>query len=135
MRPETESQNRDHELWNHEMQASLPCRMNGTQFWCFPWFPANSLLCIILRYTVYNYEINYTFLKHFFEFLNFLIQNVADKQRVFSRIVHPWDGLFKAMSLLTFMIRIRSKTHHWISYLWIVNKLKSTIKYVLNSTF
>ena len=28
-------------------------RMNGTQFWCFPWFPANSLLFVILRYTVY----------------------------------------------------------------------------------
>ena len=27
-------------------------RMDGTQFWCFPWFPANSLLCVILRYTV-----------------------------------------------------------------------------------
>ena len=22
-------------------------------FWCFPWFPASSLLCVILRYTVY----------------------------------------------------------------------------------
>ena len=28
-------------------------RMDGTQFWCFLWFPANSLLCVILRYTVY----------------------------------------------------------------------------------
>ena len=27
-------------------------RMDWTQFWCFPWFPANSLLCVILRYTV-----------------------------------------------------------------------------------
>ena len=27
--------------------------MDGFQFWYFPWFPANSLLCIILRYTVY----------------------------------------------------------------------------------
>ena len=27
--------------------------MDGTQFWCFLWFPANSLLCVILRYTVY----------------------------------------------------------------------------------
>ena len=24
-------------------------RMDGTQFWCFPWFAANSLLCVILR--------------------------------------------------------------------------------------
>ena len=28
-------------------------RMDGTLFWCFPWFPANSLLCVILLYTVY----------------------------------------------------------------------------------
>ena len=27
--------------------------MDGTQFWCFPWFPPNSLLCVIYRYTVY----------------------------------------------------------------------------------
>ena len=33
-------------------------RMDGTQFWCFLWFPANSLLCIILRYTVYIVSIH-----------------------------------------------------------------------------
>ena len=33
-----------HKLWG---------RMDGSQFWCFPWFPANSLLCVIYRYTVY----------------------------------------------------------------------------------
>ena len=27
--------------------------MDGTLFWCFPWFPAKLLLCIILHYTVY----------------------------------------------------------------------------------
>ena len=27
--------------------------MDGWKFWCFPWFPGNSLLCVILRYTVY----------------------------------------------------------------------------------
>ena len=31
-------------------------RMNGTQFWCFPLFPANSLLCVIIRYTVYLWK-------------------------------------------------------------------------------
>ena len=30
---------------------------DGTQFWCFPWFPSNSLHCIILRYL-------YIFLSH-----------------------------------------------------------------------
>ena len=27
-------------------------RMNGSQFWCFSWFPENSLLYVILLYTV-----------------------------------------------------------------------------------
>ena len=27
--------------------------MDGLKFWRFPWFPANSLLCVIKRYTVY----------------------------------------------------------------------------------
>ena len=27
--------------------------MDGYQFWCFLWFPAKSLLCVIYRYTVY----------------------------------------------------------------------------------
>ena len=31
-------------------------RMDGTQFWCFSWFPTNSLLCVILHYTVYVYN-------------------------------------------------------------------------------
>ena len=30
--------------------------INGTQFWWFPWFPANSLLCVIYRYTVYIWK-------------------------------------------------------------------------------
>ena len=28
-------------------------RMDGLKFLCFPWFPENSLLCVILCYTVY----------------------------------------------------------------------------------
>ena len=27
-------------------------RMDGWKFWCLPWFPENSLLCVILCYTV-----------------------------------------------------------------------------------
>ena len=27
--------------------------MDGSKFWCFHWFSANSLLCVILRYIVY----------------------------------------------------------------------------------
>ena len=40
-------------------------RMDGTQFWCFPWFPANSLLCVIYRYTVYVKNDLNLFKKHF----------------------------------------------------------------------
>ena len=32
-------------------------RMDGTQFWCFTWFPANSLLCVILSFTVYSISV------------------------------------------------------------------------------
>ena len=51
----------------------------------------------------------FTFLKHFwliisFEFLNFLIQNVADKQRNFSRIFQDWIISFrKADKLIVFL--------------------------------
>ena len=39
-------------LHPHENQSQIMW-YNGTQFWCFSWFPANSLLCVILHYTVY----------------------------------------------------------------------------------
>ena len=29
-------------------------RMDGSKFWRFPWFLENSLVCVILRYTVYT---------------------------------------------------------------------------------
>ena len=29
-------------------------RIDGNQFWCFLWFPGNSLLCVILCYTLLN---------------------------------------------------------------------------------
>ena len=37
-----------------KISPNLYDRMDGSKFWCFPWFPKNSWLCIILRYTVYN---------------------------------------------------------------------------------
>ena len=36
-----------------EISPNLYGRMDGSKFWCFPWFPENSSLCVILRYTVY----------------------------------------------------------------------------------
>ena len=40
-----------------KISPNLNGRMDGSKFWCFPWFPKNSLLCVILRYTVYKGEI------------------------------------------------------------------------------
>ena len=37
-----------------KISPNLHGRMDGLKFWCFPWFPENSLLCVILRYTVYT---------------------------------------------------------------------------------
>ena len=36
-----------------KISPNLYGRMDGSKFWCSPWFPENSLLCVILRYTVY----------------------------------------------------------------------------------
>ena len=36
-----------------KISPNLYGRMDGSKFWCFPWFPENSLLCVILRYRVY----------------------------------------------------------------------------------
>ena len=37
-----------------KISPNLHGRMDELKFWCFHWFPENSLLCVILRYTVYN---------------------------------------------------------------------------------
>ena len=41
-----------------KISPNLYGRMDGLKFWCFPWFPENSLLCVILRYTVYMQKTN-----------------------------------------------------------------------------
>ena len=35
-----------------KISPNLCGRMDGSKFWCFPWFSENFLLCVILRYTV-----------------------------------------------------------------------------------
>ena len=35
-----------------KISPNLDGRIDGSKFWCFLWFPENSLLCVILRYTV-----------------------------------------------------------------------------------
>ena len=36
-----------------KISPNLHGRMDELKFWCFLWFLENSLLCVILRYTVY----------------------------------------------------------------------------------
>ena len=45
-----------------KISPNLYGRMNGLKFWCFLWFPENSLLCVKLRYTVYMCDnVSWTF--------------------------------------------------------------------------
>ena len=39
-----------------KISPNLYGKMDGSKFWCFHWFLAKSLLCVILRYTVYIVE-------------------------------------------------------------------------------
>ena len=76
-----------------KISPNLYGRMDGSKFWCFPWFPENSLLCVILRYTVYV-TIFWTQLKHCiylkFWFSKFYI-NVNPVQYGFSKsVVFYW---------------------------------------------
>ena len=48
-----------------KISPNLHGRMDGLKFWCFLWFPENSLLCVILRYTVYQ-TIPFLFSYHIF---------------------------------------------------------------------
>ena len=48
-----------------KISPNLYDRMDGSTFWCFPWFPENSLLCVILRYTVYQLGLTYEFYPFF----------------------------------------------------------------------
>ena len=36
-----------------KISSNLYGRMDGSNFWCFPWFTDNSLPCVILLFTVY----------------------------------------------------------------------------------
>ena len=38
--------------YSMKISPNLYGRKDGSRFLCFPWFPENSLLCVILRYTV-----------------------------------------------------------------------------------
>ena len=51
-----------------KISPNLYGRMDGSKFWCFPWFPENSLLCVILCYTVYKITTANNSLTDFFKF-------------------------------------------------------------------
>ena len=45
---------------------NLHGRMDGLKFWCFLWFPENSLVCVILRYTVYVLQLYFWNVAYYF---------------------------------------------------------------------
>ena len=44
-------------FWGENEYFFLRWEISRSKFWFFPWFPENSLLCVILRYTVYVHTI------------------------------------------------------------------------------
>ena len=50
-------------------------RMNGTQFWCFPWFPANSLLSEMLDVSVRSVQLESTCFNLTSNFSKFKFEN------------------------------------------------------------
>ena len=50
--------------------------IDGTQFWCFTWYAENSLLCVILRYTVYTVLSTFLFQPWYLGKLHFINHNI-----------------------------------------------------------
>ena len=65
-------------------------RMDGTQFWCFPWFPGNLLLCVILHYTVYISVFTWMY-QTFLIWNDYSLKNNAASKIISSHCV--WDCL------------------------------------------
>ena len=65
-----------------KISPNLYGRMDGSKFWYFPWFPENSLVCVILRYTVYVLQIAFVCLRtvtnNWSNVLNFYIDLYMD---------------------------------------------------------
>ena len=59
-----------------KISQSFLCSKDGSKFYWLPWFPANSLLCVMLRYTVLVRRIE-TFL------LNFLLNIIIEMMQRF----------------------------------------------------
>ena len=73
-----------------KISPNLYGRMDGSKFWYFPWFPENSLLCVILHYTVYTWHF-WTVRPHIcFECLNPPTQLVLVSSMPKQRNKHRW---------------------------------------------
>ena len=64
-------------------------RMDNSKFWCFPWFSENSLLCVILRYTVYliwllisSLGLSWLLENNSMSFLSVWLSNVKTKRKI-----------------------------------------------------
>ena len=72
-------------FWKMKISQRFCGSKDGSKFWWFPWFPKNSLLCVILRYTVYMRNFDHptcsvsnilVILRHLIRILlEFLLQN------------------------------------------------------------
>ena len=63
-----------------KISPNLYGRLDGSKFWHFLWFPANSLLCVIKHYTVYPLSISTWFLKYRMSLDFFSISNSKKNQ-------------------------------------------------------
>ena len=74
-----------------KISSNLYGRMDGSKFWWFPWFPENSLLFVMLRYTVYV--------------LNVLFRPFYSKFIFFSPLlfgVHSWLFVLSYLTYIAF---------------------------------
>ena len=70
-----------------KISPNLYGRMDGSKFWCFPCFPENSLLCVILRYTVYLF-----FIDNFCQNIKSLCEQDS-MLRIHSKLDRNWQEL------------------------------------------
>ena len=79
-----------------KISPNLYGRMDGSKFWCFPWFSENSSLCVILRYTVYIEDIK--FLVFVFKFFwvkkSVLFWGITKSESVRMRSNWVWANLY-----------------------------------------
>ena len=73
-----------------KISPNLYGRMVGLKFWCFPWFPENSLLRVILRYRVYILQIS-SWKKHSYTANENVLVALGDRK--FQTLIKKFDYL------------------------------------------